>query len=89
MEYFSSNSVSDKQRNKLVEDWKLNTSLFTILLPGRLTEWKGQEMFIESLNYLLENHNKQNFHAIILGSDQGRKVYLKKLFEFISEIQVK
>lgn len=79
LEYFSSNSVSDKQRDKLTKDWKLNTGLFTILLPGRLTEWKGQEMFIESLNHLIENYNKQNFHAIILGSDQGRKVYLKKL----------
>ena len=79
LEYFDSNSVSENQVKKIIEDWKLNTEKFTILLPGRLTEWKGQEMFIESLNYLIEEHNKQNFHAIILGSDQGRKVYLKKL----------
>ena len=32
LEYFSSNSVSDKQRDKLTKDWKLNTGLFTILL---------------------------------------------------------
>ena len=79
LEYFDSNSVSENQVKKIIEDWKLNTEKFTILLPGRLTEWKGQEMFIESLNYLIEEHNKQNFHAIILGSNQGRKVYLKKL----------
>ena len=79
LEYFDSNSVSENQKNKLVEDWKINTDKFIILLPGRLTEWKGQEMFIESLNHLVEQHNKQNFHAIILGSNQGRKVFLKKL----------
>ena len=79
LEYFDSNSVSENQVKKIIKDWKLDTEKFTILLPGRLTEWKGQEMFIESLNYLIEEHNKQNFHAIILGSDQGRKVYLKKL----------
>ena len=28
---------------------------------------------------LIEEHNKENFHAIILGSDQGREVYSKKL----------
>ena len=28
---------------------------------------------------LIENNNKNNFHAIILGSDQGRDVYTKKL----------
>jgi len=79
LEYFDSSAVSEKQVKKITEDWKLSNEKFIILLPGRLTEWKGQEIFIESLNYLIEEHNKQNFHAIILGSDQGRKVYLKKL----------
>ena len=79
LDYFDANSVSEKQIQKTIEDWKLNTDKFIILLPGRLTEWKGQEMFIESLNLLVEEHHKENFHAVILGSDQGRKVYLKKL----------
>ena len=48
-------------------------------MPGRLTSWKGQEKFIEALNILIEDYNNSNFQAIILGSDQGRKVYKKKL----------
>ena len=79
LEYFSKKNISDNKKNKYILDWKIDNEKFSILLPGRLTPWKGQEMFIESLNYLIEEHNKQNFHAIILGSDQGRKVYLKKL----------
>jgi glycosyltransferase involved in cell wall biosynthesis len=48
-------------------------------LPGRLTRWKGQEIFLESLSVVKEEYKKENFHAIILGSDQGREVYSKKL----------
>ena len=60
----------------------------TILLPGRLTEWKGQILFIEALNILLEDYNRSNFQAIILGSDQGRSVYAKKLFGLVQRYQL-
>ena len=56
---------------------------FTILLPGRLTAWKGQEKLIEALNILNEDYNDLNFQAIILGPDQGRKVYKKKLINLV------
>ena len=52
-------------------------------MPGRLTYWKGQEKFIEALNILIEDYNNTNFQAILLGSDQGRKVYKKKLTSLI------
>ena len=52
-------------------------------MPGRLTTWKGQEKFIEALNILVEDYNVTNFQAILLGSDQGRKVYSKKLFSLV------
>jgi|TARA_B110000259_G_scaffold155531_1_gene176703 glycosyltransferase involved in cell wall biosynthesis len=80
LEYFNSKNVSEKKINDLIQNWNINKNNFIILLPGRLTKWKGQEMFIEALNLLTENHHKDNFHAIILGSDQGRNLYSKKLF---------
>ena len=70
-------------REKLKQEWNLSSNLFTILLPGRLTYWKGQEKFIESLNILIEDYNVINFQAIILGSDQGRTVYKKKLINLV------
>ena len=79
LEYFNSKNVSEKKTNLLSQSWNINKSDFIILLPGRLTKWKGQEKFIEALSLLIENNNKNNFHAIILGSDQGRDVYTKKL----------
>jgi len=79
LEYFNSENISKKKIDALAETWKIDKNNFIILLPGRLTRWKGQEMFIEALSLLVENSNKDNFHAIILGSDQGRNVYSKKL----------
>ena len=63
--------------------------MFKILLPGRLTRWKGQEMFIESLHLLKTKYNKTNFKAIILGPHQGRKVYYKKLISMVEKLKLK
>ena len=80
LEYFNLKNTSEEKTNALAANWNIDKNNFIILLPGRLTKWKGQEMFIEALNLLTENHHKDNFHAIILGSDQGRNLYSKKLF---------
>ena len=79
LEYFNANNISSKKLSNLATSWKIDQKKFIILLPGRLTKWKGHEIFIESLNLLIEEHSRENFHAIILGSDQGREVYSKKL----------
>ena len=79
LEYYNPRNVSDNHINKLIKDWNIDTSKFIILLPGRITKWKGQEMFLDALANLKEIYKKENFHAIILGSDQGRNVYYKKL----------
>ena len=69
LEFFSEKNISDKKLNTLMSNWKINKKNFIILLPGRLTKWKGQEIFIEALNLLLEVHSNENFHAIVLGFD--------------------
>ena len=83
IDYFNSKNISLLKQEKLKSEWGISSNLFTILLPGRLTYWKGQEKFIESLNILIEDYNISNFQAIILGSDQGRKVYTKKLINLV------
>ena len=83
VDYFNSKNISALKQEKLKQEWNLSSNKFTILLPGRLTYWKGHEKFIESLNILIEDYNFSNFQAIILGSDQGRKVYAKKLINLV------
>jgi glycosyltransferase involved in cell wall biosynthesis len=88
LEFFNENNVSEKKVNTLLSDWKVDKKKFIILLPGRLTKWKGQEIFIESLNLLTEEYNNENFHAIILGSDQGRNIYSKKLLLLVEQYRL-
>ena len=77
IDYYNQKNISILKQEKLKQEWGLSSNKFTILMPGRLTYWKGQEKFIESLNILVEDYNYTNFQAIILGPSQGRKVYAK------------
>jgi glycosyltransferase involved in cell wall biosynthesis len=83
VDYYNQKNISILKQEKLKKDWELTSNKFIILMPGRLTYWKGQENFIESLNILIEDYNFTNFEAIMLGSDQGRTVYRKKLINLV------
>ena len=78
-DYFDPSTTVDLEEDKLFKKWQLQIGKKIILLPGRLTSWKGQEMFIEALNKVNIELGHEAFYAIILGSDQGRNVYKKKL----------
>jgi len=59
-----------------------------ILLPGRLTSWKGQEVFIEAVNLVNIELGYEAFYAVILGSDQGRDLYKKKLIRLSEQYRL-
>ena len=83
VDYFNHKNISLLKQEKLKKEWGLEANKFVILMPGRLTYWKGQEKFIDALNILVEDYGLTNFQAILLGSDQGRKVYSKKLLSLV------
>jgi len=83
VDYYNQKNISILKQEKLKQEWGLTSNKFIILMPGRLTYWKGHEKFIESLNILIEDYNYTNFEAIMLGSDQGRTVYKKKLINLV------
>ena len=87
-EYFSQKNISNKKLQKLIEEWNINQNKFIILLPGRLTNWKGQIIFIEALNILNQQTFVKPFSAIILGSAQGRNVYYKKLLSLVEKYRL-
>ncbi len=83
LNYFNQKNISVQKKNDLFKKWGLSEHTVKILLPGRLTSWKGHDKFIESLNILIEDYNNYRFEAIILGSDQGRNVFKKKLLSLV------
>ena len=82
-EYFNPKKIQESDKNLLKKKWNITDEKKIILLPGRLTEWKGQEMFIEAISLLKKNLSEVEFVAVILGSDQGRKIYKKKLIRLV------
>ena len=88
LEYFNKRNVDQEIEKKLISEHKLDKSKKLILLPGRLTTWKGQEMFIEAINNLKIRRPDILFSAIILGNDQGRKIYKKKLQRLVEQYRL-
>jgi len=79
VDYFDSSTILEAEENNLLTSWGITRDKKLILMPGRLTAWKGQELFIEALNLVNKQRGHKSFYAVILGSDQGRNVYTKKI----------
>ncbi len=79
VDYFDSSTTLDSEESRLISDWEVDKNKKIILMPGRLTAWKGQETFIEALNLVNKELGYDSFNAVILGSDQGRDIYTKKI----------
>ena len=87
-EYFDSDAIKKKDIDKLKATWKIEDNKKIILLPGRLTAWKGQEMFIEAINLFKQSNPELDFVAVILGDDQGRTVFRKKLERLVEQFNL-
>ena len=87
-DYYDPNKTKPLDQEKLLSDWGVQKNKKLILLPGRLASWKGQEMFIEAINLINKELDPESFNAVILGSDQGRKLYKKKLLRLVEQYRL-
>jgi glycosyltransferase involved in cell wall biosynthesis len=83
--YFDPKNLNIEQSDKVRNRWNVPVNNFLILLPGRLTYWKGQMFFLKTLLALKQENLLQNINAVILGHDQGRLKYKESLLKFINE----
>ena len=88
IDYFDASTTFTEDEDKLFKSWNLEVEKKTILLPGRITEWKGHEMFIEAMNKINIQLGHKSFKAVILGSDQGRDLYKKKLIRLVEQYRM-
>lgn len=77
--------------NRMVDvasKWRLPDDSTVVLLPGRLTRWKGQLLFIEALAWLKSRRGPDNFNVtgLLVGSDQGREAYRRELEGRVEEL---
>lgn len=74
MERFDLGNIAHKEIEAQFGHWDVPLDYHLILLPGRLTRWKGQLVAIEALHYL-----PQDYALICLGDAQGRDDYVREL----------
>ncbi len=72
---FSPDKVSQERRIKLAREWRLPDDKQIIILPGRLTRWKGHAVLIEAI----KNLGRKDVQCLIVGSDQDRENYRHEL----------
>ncbi len=87
--YFNPQKISLSKIEKFSKKNSIDRDKFIILLPGRLSFWKGQKIFIEALKLLSEQINNQPFEGIIIGGDQGKSVYKKQLIALVERYRLK
>ncbi len=85
VDYFDPTTKLHSDEKRLLNEWQIEKDKKIILLPGRLTRWKGQEVFIEAINLVNIELGYQAFYAVILGSNQGRDLYKKKLIRLTEQ----
>ena len=88
IDYFDPTTKVENEENKLLKTWEINENKKIILMPGRLTYWKGQELFLEAINLVNIQLGYQAFYAVILGDDQGRDLYKKKLVRVTEQFRI-
>ncbi|MGE5504468.1 MAG: glycosyltransferase family 4 protein [Actinomycetota bacterium] len=76
---FDPTRVSPERIIQLAQKWRLPDGYRVIMLPGRLTRWKGQAVLIEALARL----GRHDLRCLLVGSDQGRTGYRAELMELI------
>lgn len=75
IEAFTPANVTADRVETIRKQWNLKPDLPVIMMPGRLTRWKGQLVFIEALAQL----GHRNFEAVMVGDAQERDSYVDEL----------
>ncbi|MCZ4281554.1 glycosyltransferase family 4 protein [Kiloniella laminariae] len=79
---FSPHTVSAERVIQLSTKWRLPDGVPLIMLPGRLTRWKGQAILLQALTHLQD----LDLCCALVGSDQGRTAYREELEKMIADL---
>lgn len=72
---FAPEAVSKERIIRKIKEYNVPDDKPVLLLPGRITHWKGQHLLIEALHLM----KHQDYYCIITGDAQGRHKYMDSL----------
>jgi glycosyltransferase involved in cell wall biosynthesis len=86
---FDPAGISPERITELRGIWGAGENDFVVLLPGRLTRWKGQSVLIDALARLKQQNRLGEIRAILAGDAQGRDAYETELHRAIESAGLK
>ena len=81
---FTPENVTPDRIADIRKQWSLKSGKPVILMPNRLTRWKGQLVFIEALAKL----PNRNFEAVMIGDAQERDAYVAELLSAVDRLDL-
>ena len=75
MSVFSTDSVPQARLVQLAGQWRLPDGKAVVMLPGRLTAWKGHSILLDALTFL----SRDDYVTVLVGDEQGRESYRRQL----------
>lgn len=82
---FDSEMITAERKQSLISAWGIDMAngRLKVLLPARLTSWKGQNVLIEAAKILKDKNIEMDY--ILAGDAQGRDDYVESLKSKINE----
>lgn len=74
--------VTPERMIALAKKWNLPEDRPVIMLPGRLTRWKGQLVLLDALAQM----KHKGLRCLFVGSDQGRVAYRKEMDKKVKKL---
>jgi len=81
---FNSENVSNERLIYFTNKFNIMDNSYVILLPGRITRWKGHILLIEAIAEL----KRKDFICIFVGDSQGRTKYVAELHNLINKYEL-
>ncbi len=81
IERFHPTAVSAERMIEVAKDWRVPDGANIVMMPGRITRWKGHHVLIDAIEKL----NQEDVFCVIIGSDQGRSEYREELEKSITD----
>lgn len=82
---FAPQAVAPERIQALRTAWGIRAHQQIVLLPGRLTGWKGQRVLIEAAR-ILRDQGDTDTAFILAGDHQGRDGYVRELDQLIAKV---
>lgn len=81
IEKFHPNAVAPTHLIKLSQDWRLPDGCTIVMMPARITRWKGHLVLVDAMSKL----KRDDVFCVMIGDDQGRTEFTAEVEAAIKE----